>query len=442
MSTVTPNFNWPVPTSTDLVRDGATAIEALGDSIDASLVDLKGGTTGQVLSKTSNTDMDFTWVAADDTNAIQNSIVDAKGDLIAATAADTPARLAVGTNGQVLTADSTAATGLAWATASSGSSNVAGKNGVLNSNFSVWQRGTTSASTANIYTADRWQKNSATSYTVSQQATGDTTNLPFIQYAARVQRTASSTSTSDIELVQSVETVNSIPFAGKTVTFSFYARRGANYSASANGLLGSIISGTGTDQNRATGFYTGEAYPMSSTFTLTTTWQRFTVSGTFASTVTEYAVLFRATPTGTAGAADYFEVTGVQVEIAGSASAYSPNTSTYEAELAACQRYYYRQGGSVAYHPLGWAIAASSTSAYYYVYPAVQMRVAPTAIEYSTLGVARGGGLTSISSLSIGDATPNITNVNVTSSGMTTDAMYRILTNNSTSGYFALFAEL
>lgn len=62
MATVTPNFNWPVPTSTDLVKDGATAIEALGDSIDSSLVDLKGGTTGQVLSKTSNTDMDFTWV--------------------------------------------------------------------------------------------------------------------------------------------------------------------------------------------------------------------------------------------------------------------------------------------------------------------------------------------------------------------------------------------
>ena len=72
MATVTPNFNWPVPTSTDLVKDGATAIEALGDSIDASLVDLKGGTTGQVLSKNSNTDMDFTWVtdAAGDITAV------------------------------------------------------------------------------------------------------------------------------------------------------------------------------------------------------------------------------------------------------------------------------------------------------------------------------------------------------------------------------------
>jgi hypothetical protein len=121
MATTTPNFGWAVPTSTDLVKDGAVAIETLGDSIDASLVDLKGGTTGQVLSKTSNTDMDFTWVAQDDSNAIQNTIVDAKGDLIAASAADTPARLAVGTDGQVLTADSTASTGLKWATAASSS---------------------------------------------------------------------------------------------------------------------------------------------------------------------------------------------------------------------------------------------------------------------------------------------------------------------------------
>jgi hypothetical protein len=65
MATTTPNFGWSVPTSTDLVKDGATAIETLGDSIDASLVGLKGGTTGQVLSKTSNTDLAYTWIAND-----------------------------------------------------------------------------------------------------------------------------------------------------------------------------------------------------------------------------------------------------------------------------------------------------------------------------------------------------------------------------------------
>ena len=120
MATTTTNFGWDIPQSTDLVKDGATAIAALGQDIDTALVDLKGGTTGQVLAKASGTDLDFSWVAQDDSNAIQNAIVDAKGDLISATAADTPARLAVGANNTVLTADSTTATGLKWATAGSG----------------------------------------------------------------------------------------------------------------------------------------------------------------------------------------------------------------------------------------------------------------------------------------------------------------------------------
>jgi len=115
MATTT-NFGWETPDDSDLVKDGALAMRTLGNAIDTSLVDLKGGTTGQVLSKTSNTDMDFTWVTTDDTNAIQNAIVDAKGDLISATAADTPARLASsGVNGDVLTVDTTASTGLKWA---------------------------------------------------------------------------------------------------------------------------------------------------------------------------------------------------------------------------------------------------------------------------------------------------------------------------------------
>jgi hypothetical protein len=118
MATTTPNFGWAVPTSTDLVKDGAVAIETLGDAIDASLVDLKGGTTGQVLAKASGTDMDFSWVT--DATGIPATIFDAKGDIIAATAADTASRLAVGANGTVLTADSAEATGMKWAAGGGG----------------------------------------------------------------------------------------------------------------------------------------------------------------------------------------------------------------------------------------------------------------------------------------------------------------------------------
>lgn len=60
-----PNFSWPEPDNTDLVKNGALAIRTAVDAIDNSLYELKGGTTGQILSKTSNTDMDFTWITND-----------------------------------------------------------------------------------------------------------------------------------------------------------------------------------------------------------------------------------------------------------------------------------------------------------------------------------------------------------------------------------------
>ena len=141
MATTTTNFGWDIPQSTDLVKDGATAIAALGQDIDTALVDLKGGTTGQVLAKATNTDLDYTWTtpqvgditavtagtgisgggttgAVTITNSMATAI-DAKGDLVAGTGADAFARLAVGANDTVLTADSTTATGLKWATPAS-----------------------------------------------------------------------------------------------------------------------------------------------------------------------------------------------------------------------------------------------------------------------------------------------------------------------------------
>ena len=439
MSTTTPSFGWPVPTSGDLVKNGATAIEALGDAIDASMTDLKGGTTGQVLSKTSNTDMDFTWVAADDTNAIQNTIVDAKGDLIAASAADTPARLAVGNNGETLVADSSATTGLRWAPTPSAS------NPVLNSAFQVWQRGTSIAGTSGtIYTADRWSTNASNAFTISRQTTGDTTNLPNIQYCARFQRNNASTNTTSYSFVQSMETINSIPYAGKTVTMSFYARKGANYSGTSSVLTSYLLSGTGTDQNYQNG-YTGTFFAIGANqSTLTTTWQRFTYTGTVPATATELTFYFEYTGVGTAGAADYWEVTGTQIDIGSVALPFRTYAATIQGELAACQRYYYRIGGTTQYNVIGVGQGKSSTVAGLVVPFPVQMRTAVTTFDFSLLGVFDGANIFNASSVSInGGQTSNIgTYLEVTTTGLTQYRPYVGIFQNSTAAYIGFSAEL
>jgi hypothetical protein len=139
----TTNFNWPTPADTDLVKDGAAAIRNLGNGVDTSLVDLKGGTTGQILSKASNADMDFAFITPNvgDLTEVQagtgisvasgtgpipvvtNTVAtafDAKGDLVVGTGADTFAKLTVGTNGHTLVADSAETTGLKWQAAAAG----------------------------------------------------------------------------------------------------------------------------------------------------------------------------------------------------------------------------------------------------------------------------------------------------------------------------------
>jgi hypothetical protein len=156
-----------MPQSTDLVTDLPADFETFGQAVATSMADLLGGTSGQILSKASNTDMDFTWITNDvgditavsagtgltgggtsgavslaidstvttltGTQTLTNktltspvlttptiSTIDAKGDLLAGTADNTIGRRSVGTNGQVLTADSAEATGMKWATPSTG----------------------------------------------------------------------------------------------------------------------------------------------------------------------------------------------------------------------------------------------------------------------------------------------------------------------------------
>jgi hypothetical protein len=180
MSNPTTPFSWQMPTATDLVTDLPADFEVFGQAVATSMADLLGGTSGQILAKNSNTDMDFVWIANDQGDitgitattpltgggtsgavtvgiqdalttqkgavqlsdststtssilaatptavksaydlanaAIPKSLIDAAGDLIVGTAADTAGRVAIGTAGQLLKVNS-GATGVEWATVS------------------------------------------------------------------------------------------------------------------------------------------------------------------------------------------------------------------------------------------------------------------------------------------------------------------------------------
>jgi hypothetical protein len=226
------------------------------------------------------------------------------------------------------------------------------RNVVINGNMAIWQRGTSSTGLSPYYSAaDRWQgfRSAGVAGSSYYQITVGGVVAPA-NFAIRPQRDSGNTATNSIILAQSFETINIIPLRGKTLTLSFYARCGANYSATSSVLYGTVAQGTGTDGSPANGF-TSQTNYLSGSATLTTSYQRFSFTGSaaLASNIGQLSVAFYMDPTGTAGSNDWFEVTGVQLEA-------SPVATPFEVEdfgttLAKCQRYY-ESGQSASFYQM------------------------------------------------------------------------------------------
>jgi len=219
------------------------------------------------------------------------------------------------------------------------------RNLVINGSFDVWQRGTSfnpaSSSTLSRanYGADRWQMVQATTSAAAFTQQANTPSGPAgYNFYTRVQRVAAATLVTPYLLFTSFESQNLRSVRGKFVTLSFWARAGANYSAASSGLSVQVAGGVGTDNtydNFSTPF--GVA---SSAFTLTTGWKRFTLTSaaTLSTTTSQLGIRIAFTPVGTAGADDYFDITGVQLEV-GTAPTDFEFRDVGE-ELVRCQRYY------------------------------------------------------------------------------------------------------
>ena len=367
------------------------------------------------------------------------STVNAKGDLLVGTADNTVDRLAVGSNGETLVADSSTSTGLRYQ-----GNYAAGKNKIINGDFGIWQRGTSFTNPNDIYVTDRWIVNvdiAVPTWSVTQQ-TFTPGAAPVAGYEGRfflrAAVTAIGASTAQY-ISQRIEDVRT--YAGETVTVSFYAKfdtaRTLTLLYQQNFGSGGSATVTGT---------------ISSTVSVTNAFARYSVtfavpslSGKTIGTGSSLIILFK-TP-----AANYtLDLWGVQLEASNTATAFQTATGTIQGELAACQRYYFRMTpGSFdagnTYGVFGSGYAYSTSACEMLINAPVQMRVRPTVLDYSSTipydGVALG---TAFSALAISNnSTPLVASISATgSSGLTQYRTYTLHTNNSNTGFVGLGAEL
>jgi hypothetical protein len=316
----------------------------------------------------------------------------------------------------------------------------AGKNKIINGDFRVWQRGTTFNSATNgTFFADRWTVGRDGTNTVNiTQQTFTPGTAPVSGYEGQFFARASIASTGTLSFLQFTQAIEDVrTLAGQTITISFWAKG----SATATGLIYIEQNfGSGGSASVETG------YP---TFSLTTSWTRFSVNITVPSisgkTVGTSSLLRIFIRSGLTANSSTFDLWGVQVEAGSVASDFQTATGTIQGELAACQRYYYRSSSTNAYGAVSSSgYTTSATNANILINLPVAMRVVPTSVDFSTLQI---GDVTNtyytVSGMSLNvSTTTTIAACDTTSSGMTGSRWAYLRANNSTSGYVGLSAEL
>jgi len=371
---------------------------------------------------------------------IGKTLVDAKGDIVTASANDVPAILSKGADGTVLVADSTTSTGLAWQPYAAPFT--AGKNKIINGDFGIWQRGTTFTNPAgDTYTADRFMIDYGTAAPTSNSVTRQTFTpgtAPVAGYEGvfffRSTLTTVGT-TSRLSIHHKIENVQT--YAGQTVTLSFFAK-----ADSARTLAGFI------QQNFGSGGSTTVSTAITSQ-SITTAWTRFSmqiavpsISGKTIGTSSFLNIrLDQAVAAGSV-----LELWGLQLEAGPVATPFQTATGTIQGELAACQRYYQKIGTDGNPYQLFTTCAVeSSVTAWGAVYLPVKMRSTPSGSFTSAAGWTLQGMTISNANMyfDANQTGPSIVTIGTTSgSGMTAFQSRYLRAANDLTTALNLNAEL
>lgn len=315
------------------------------------------------------------------------------------------------------------------------------RNRVINGNFDIWQRSTSVTSVTPFYSyygPDRWQcfrSGGVAGATFSRTNNFDSNAT----YYLKAQRDSANTSTNPIQVTTSFETLENYKLLGKQITLSFKLLKGADLTGV---VMAQVVCGVGTDGNLSNGF-TSQSVVCTANISPTTGLTQYSVTGTVPSSATQIGITFTYTPTGTAGANDWFGVTGVQLELGSVATPFEQRPIGLE--LSLCQRYA-QVFKLVSAGAAGITTTAYNTSAVVGVEVKMpEMRSSPTV---SNSGVLPNGVLINKLGATVAGSTITITGVSSSALALAAGGTYSVFAGDvyymscSAAGSVVLSAEL